>query len=126
MRLYGVTKDQSAKRWFPRKHDIILFYGKTVSAFFNPDGARVAYTRVTRTGGSSLARGNRTREEVKALEAAYTERGKLVEDYWVDIPGPGHMPKRERLGYPTQKPLALYERKRRHCPRSVLWLRHHD
>ena len=108
--VWGYKGPSSAKRWFPRKHDIILFYGKTASAFFNPDGARVPYTRVTRTGGSSLARGSRTREEVKALEAAYTKRGKLVEDYWVDIPGPGHMPKRERLGYPTQKPLALYER----------------
>ena len=108
--VWGYKGPSSTKRWFPRKHDIILFYGKTSSALFNPDGARVAYTRVTGTGGNSLARGNRTREEVQALEAAYTERGKLVEDYWVDIPSSGHMSKHERLGYPTQKPRALYER----------------
>ena len=108
--VWGYKGPSSAKRWFPRKHDIILFYGKTEFAFFNPDGARVTYTRVTGTGSSSLARGNRTSEEVKALEAAYTERGKLVEDYWVDFPGPGHMSKHERLGYPTQKPRILYER----------------
>ena len=108
--VWGYKGPSSAKRWFPRKHDIILFYGRTVSAFFNPDGARVAYTRVTGTGINSLARGGRTTEEVQALEAAYTERGKLVEDYWTDFPSSGHMSKHERLGYPTQKPRLLYER----------------
>ena len=108
--VWGYKGTSSAKRWFPRKHDIILFYGKTEFAFFDPDGARVAYNRVTGTGGSSLARGKRTSEEVKALETAYTKRGKLVEDYWVDFPGPGHMSRIERLGYPTQKPRLLYER----------------
>lgn len=108
--VWGYKGPSSAKRWFPRKHDIILFYGKTEFAFFNPDGARVAYNRVTGTGGSSLARGNRTSEEVKALETVYTKRGKLVEDYWMDFPGPGHMSSLERLGYPTQKPRLLYER----------------
>ena len=100
----------SAKRWYPRKHDIILFYGKTDAAFFNPDGARIDYTRVSGTGINSLTRGNRTPEEVQKLEAAYAKRGKLIEDYWIDIPGGGHMSKHEHLGYPTQKPLALYER----------------
>ena len=100
----------NTKRWFPRKHDTIFFYGKTSEAKFYPDGARVAYSRITGTGQTSLARGSRTREEVEALEAAYAERGKLVEDYWTDIPAGGHMPKHERLGYPTQKPLALLER----------------
>ena len=108
--VWGYKGPSRAKRWFPRKHDIILFYGKTEFAFFNPDGARVAYNRVTGTGGSSLARGKRTSEEVKALETTYTKRGKLVEDYWMDFPGPGHMSSLERLGYPTQKPRTLYER----------------
>ena len=100
----------NTKRWFPRKHDTIFFYGKTPEAKFYPDGARVAYSRITGTGQTSLARGSRIQEEVEALEAAYAERGKLVEDYWTDIPAGGHMPKHERLGYPTQKPLALLER----------------
>ena len=30
--------------------------------------------------------------------------------WWGDIPGAGHMPKEERTGYATQKPLALMER----------------
>ncbi len=108
--VWGYKGPSNAKRWFPRKHDIILFYGKTKSAQFYPDGVRVAYNRITGTGNTSLARGNRTPEEVQAIEAAYAKRGKLVEDYWSDIPGAGHMPRHERLGYPTQKPLALLER----------------
>ncbi len=35
---------------------------------------------------------------------------KLAGDTWFDIPDAMHMSKRERLGYPTQKPLALLER----------------
>ena len=100
----------NTKRWFPRKHDIILFYGKTKSAFFYPDNVRVDYTRVSGTGANSLARGNRTAEEVQELEEAYAKRGKLVEDYWIDIPGGGHISKHERTGYPTQKPIELYKR----------------
>lgn len=34
----------------------------------------------------------------------------LVGDTWNDIPDMMHAPKRERTNYPTQKPLALYER----------------
>jgi site-specific DNA-methyltransferase (adenine-specific) len=108
--VWGYKGPSNVKRWFPRKHDIILFYGKSKSSYFNPDGARVAYTRISGTGRSSLTRGNRTSDEVIALEEAYSERGKLVEDYWVDIPGSGHMPRDERLDYPTQKPRTLYER----------------
>ncbi len=33
-----------------------------------------------------------------------------VSDIWVDIAAAGQMPKNERIGYPTQKPLALLER----------------
>lgn len=35
---------------------------------------------------------------------------RLVGDFWDDIPDMMHTPKSERMGYPTQKPLALLER----------------
>ena len=38
------------------------------------------------------------------------EQGKVVEDWWVDIPSGGHISKQERMGYRTQKPLALLDR----------------
>ena len=102
------TGPGNTTRWFPRKHDIILFYAKDDKrSAFNRD---VPYTRVTGTGHNSLSRGNRTDEEVRELEERYAKRGKTVEDWWADIPSGGHIPKGERVGYPTQKPLALYER----------------
>ena len=97
-------------RWFPRKHDTILFYAKSNAAKFNRDAVRIPYRRITGTGHNSLARGGRNKEEVERLEAEYAERGKMPEDYWTDIGAGGHIPKGERTGYPTQKPLALLER----------------
>ena len=109
--VWAYTGPGNTTRWFPRKHDIILFYVKDDKrAAFNRDAVRVPYTRVTGTGHNSLSRGNRTDEEVKELEDRYAKRGKTVEDWWADIPSGGHIPKGERVGYPTQKPLALYER----------------
>ena len=109
--VWAYTGPSNTPRWFPRKHDIILFYAKDDKrATFNRDAVRVPYTRVTGTGHNSLSRGNRTDEEVRELEERYAKRGKAVEDWWADIPSGGHIPKGERVGYPTQKPLALYER----------------
>lgn len=101
----------NTKRWFPRKHDIILFYVKDEKkAIFNIDAIRMPYKRITGTGHNSLSRGQRSDEQVKIIEKEYAERGKIPEDYWVDIAGGGHISKKERTGYPTQKPLALLER----------------
>ncbi len=100
----------NTQRWFPRKHDSILFYAKSDQTGFNRDAIRVPYIRITGTGHNSLSRGNRTNAQVKAVERAYKERGKVPEDHWTDIAGGGHIPKGERTGYPTQKPLRLYER----------------
>ena len=98
----------NVKRWFPRKHDNILFYTKGDNYPFEVQ--YTDYKRLTGTGKTSLARGGRTEEEVKALEAEYQERGKPLPDYWTDIGAGGHMPKDERTGYPTQKPLKLMRR----------------
>lgn len=104
------TGPGNTKRWFPRKHDIVLFYAKSDKTPFYRDAVRIPYTRVTGTGHNSLSRGKRTDAEVKELEAKYALRGKVPEDHWTDIPGGGHIPKNERTGYPTQKPLALLRR----------------
>ena len=100
----------NTKRWFPRKHDIILFYAKSEATTFNRDAVRIPYRRVTGTGYNSLARGDRTDAEVAVLEKEYRQRGKVPEDWWTDIAGGGHISKHERTGSPDQKPLALYER----------------
>ena len=108
--VWGYKGPSNTTRWFPRKHDTILFYAKSDAAKFNRDAVRIPYKRISGTGHNSLARGARTNEQVKAAEAKYAKRGKVIEDYWTDIAGGGHIPTNERTGYPTQKPLALYER----------------
>ena len=99
-------------RWFPRKHDTILFYVKNDSAdaTFNRDAVRIEYTRITGIGESSLASGSRTKEELQEIEEEYAKRGKVPEDHWHGIPSGSHISPQERTGYPTQKPLALYSR----------------
>ena len=104
------TGPSNTKRWFPRKHDTILFYARGAHCRFNRENLYVPYVRLSGTGHNSLSRGSRSDAEVRKLEAEYGERGKVVEDYWIDIPGGGHTPKAERTGYPTQKPIALAER----------------
>jgi site-specific DNA-methyltransferase (adenine-specific) len=94
-----------SKTAFARKHDIILFYSKSGTWTFNSRDVMVGRTNRTWF----------TDEEGKRYWLKYGKRyylkheGKVPEDWWADI-GPLHGPYTERLGYPTQKPLALLER----------------
>ena len=80
--LYGLGG--SSNRYFPRKHDDILFYsnGDDKDRYFDPPLVPATSIRM------------------KGME-------KKCPDYW-DIPTINNM-SHERLGYPTQKPLALLE-----------------
>ena len=98
------TGPSVARRFYPRKHDTILFYAKTDKYVFNADDIRVPYKNLGRTGfgGSGY---NLTKSE----HAEYLKRGKMPESYWLDFSHNMHMA-RERTGYPTQKPCGLYRR----------------
>ena len=87
------TGPQQAKKHFPRKHDFILFYAFD-GAPFNRDAVRVD-SKWNELGGFSKAGVKRE------------NRGKVPEDWWPMTFGPNS---KERIGYPTQKPLALLER----------------
>ena len=87
---------------FPRKHDTILRYTKSNKYNFNRDEVRVPYdsdyTATVFAGDDTRAPGRTYKPD---------PRGKVVEDWWRNIPRPYGS---EHTGYPTQKPLALYER----------------
>ena len=87
---------------FPRKHDTILRYAKSSDFTFNRDDVRVPYD-------SDYKATVFTAPGTRAPGRTYTPdpRGKVIEDWWRDIPRPYGQ---EHTGYPTQKPLALYER----------------
>ncbi len=106
--VWAYTGPANTKRWFPRKHDIILFYVKSNAAAFNRDEVRVPYTgRFTMGGGGSLARKGKGGDYKTGMEEQLA-KGKVIEDWWTDIPSLSVS--NERVGYPTQKPLALYKR----------------
>lgn len=80
--LYGLGG--SSPRYWPRKHDTILWYAREAGRHFF-EAARIPATSQRMKG-----------------------RSKKAPDHW-DIPSLNNMAK-ERLGYPTQKPEALLER----------------
>ncbi len=92
-----------SKRWFARKHDIIHFYSHSNNYLFS----------LPREESRDLSRFNRKDADgrhyyIKAGNTYYADEGVAVTDVW-DIP-PVRNVSKERLGYPTQKPLALMER----------------
>ena len=86
-----------SKRWFGRKHDTILFYSKSASYTFHPQREKSYLAH--KYGFSNI--------EIEQDAAGYF-RQVAMRDVW-DLPAlRGNQP--EATGYPTQKPLALYER----------------
>ncbi len=84
----------ASKRRFGRKHDSILFYSKSNGWIFNLDDIRVPHKWVD--------------GQLRADGSERSNKGKIPDDV---IELHGVMPwAGERTGYPTQKPLALYER----------------
>ena len=107
--LWCYTSPANTQKHFPRKHDAIFFYAKSDNCIFNPQ--RIPHKRRHLSAGATgMASRNKNFEEVRKLEALALKKGKLVENWWHDIPSGSHISKNERLGYPTQKPLALLER----------------
>ena len=96
----------AAKNDFPRKHDTLLRYVKGDTWTFNADDVRVPYAkssleRIQYPANASTVMGGTAIQ----LQAG----GKLPPTVWGDIQQV-YRYRSERTGYPTQKPLALYER----------------
>ena len=97
----GVPRDG-----FARKHDLIFRYSKGKTATFNVDDVRIPYSQES---------ADRLKYKAKAFRSSGTydsyeknPAGKHPEDWWVMQP---IMPSsKQRVGYPTQKPIPLYER----------------
>ena len=109
------TGPANTPRWFPRKHDDLLFYTKSGVFTFNRDAVRVPYSaaftqRRQYTEGQRGITAGYAEGRTDAEIAAAFGPGKPIEDWWTDIPAGGQIPRGQRTGYPTQKPLALYER----------------
>ena len=121
---YG--KWSNAARYFQRNHDLILFYSKNSDyAFYKQfsvsDDMRrklaIGYQVNRPSGVKQLIVYDRAKAADKIAEGNYDavvyrddeNPGALLHDTWCDI-NIINSQSRERMGYPTQKPLALYER----------------
>ncbi len=89
----------AGKRSFARKHDILLFYGKSENYVFHADAVHIPRT------DKALQRA----KNPKGARINYTDTTKTANDFFVDIQALNPMAK-ERTGYPTQKPLHLLRR----------------
>ena len=87
------------RRDFPRKHDTLLRYTKSDDFTFHVE--RKPYKENTQQVGKHST--------YSGGDDIDLERGTPVTDWWTDIPTVTGW-NTERTGYPTQKPLALYER----------------
>ena len=91
----------TSNRFYGRKHDVILFYAKKISTSFQcvirePHEKTSGWVKQIQKNKFNVSYGKPHPE------------GKRVHDVW-RIPSVNNMSK-ERVGYPTQKPLALLER----------------
>ena len=100
------------KSQFGRKHDVILFYSKTKNYVFNSDTVRVERRKThMKVETDSEGRTWQIKKDAKSGKVYRypTDVGVLCPDWWVGI-NQLNRNEKERLGYPTQKPLALLDR----------------
>ena len=93
--IWGYRTGGVSKKRMPRKHDTLLVYGKSGDTVHNPLQERIYYDK-------------------PFFSTAIDDEGRhyadvYIRDVWDDIKAVINVSK-ERLGYPTQKPLALLRR----------------
>ncbi len=94
------------KNDFGKRHDIILKYSKSKEYVFNLDAVRMPYAQATIERFKHKI-GN-VRGGIDYGQQSLDKKGRHPDDWWEIQPiAPSS---KERLGYPTQKPLELYER----------------
>ena len=94
------------KKDFGRRHDIILRYSRGPQCVFNLDDVREEYAETTKERFKHYI-GNKRKQSDFGVQKL-NPLGKHPDDWWQIQPiAPSS---KERLGYPTQKPRALYER----------------
>ena len=100
------------KSQFGRKHDVILFYSKTKNYVFDSDAVRVERRKTHMKVETDLeGRTWQVKKDAKSgkVYCYSTDVGVLCPDWWIGIQQLNRNEK-ERLGYPTQKPLTLLDR----------------
>lgn len=120
--IWCYTQGGRPKKDFPNKHETIFRYSKSNKYTFNGSAIRIPYELVSDKSEDSFTKidsDGRLYKEVYGTDRKkkyryYKDEGKVPYDWWVDIPQvtgrASASNKTESTGYPTQKPLKLYER----------------
>ena len=90
--IWSYRSGGGSKRNFGRKHDTFLYCTKSKKFTFNADDVRIPYDAII----------------AKNRRHLFNKKGKVAGSVWDISRPPNHS--NEWVGYPTQKPLALYER----------------
>ncbi|MDO8609018.1 MAG: site-specific DNA-methyltransferase [bacterium] len=101
--IWCYTGPSGSEKFFPRKHDTILFYTKSNNYEFNQP--HIEHKSGLHNTGQVFGSVDEKDEEIKELEKS----GKKLEDWWIDIWATERY-RNEHGNYPTQKPEALVER----------------
>lgn len=98
---------------YAQKHDVLLCYGRSRKTYFNAAAARVPYSQsyIESHFRDLDEKGKPVRKRLDAgkWRTYYPDAGMIPNDVWTDIPSLNSVAT-ERLGYPTQKPVALLDR----------------
>jgi len=89
----------NSRRYFHRKHDLILWYARSDEYIYNPQYR--PYTQGTIKRGLTNVKGDRYKLH---------EEGALMQDWWIDINKILSPTAYENLKFPTQKPKELLAR----------------
>lgn len=107
--------------FYPRKHDVLLWYSKTDSPYFDNNSVAIP-KNVCQSCGIQLEKWNNLKKHVdkdgrvyRTIKSAgkiykyYDDEPILPSDVWIGI---NHLQQKdpERIGYPTQKPSRLLQR----------------
>ena len=101
-----------SKRQFGRKHDVLLYYARGPATAFNADAVRIPRRRThMKVEKDSAGREWQVKTDARTgkVYKYRVDAGALCPDWWIGIQQLNRSDK-QRLGYPTQKPLTLYER----------------
>jgi len=113
--VWSFTVGGKSKKWFARKHNTIFYYTKSQSYTFNGEAVGIPRKTGTHSFGGKIGvdedgrRYQDKRTKDGKVYRYYLDEGKIPEDVWTDIESIQSQSK-ERLSYPTQKPIALLER----------------
>ena len=115
---------------FHRKHDTILYYSKGSCPIFNHQYKPL--TEYNKSKFTKIDNDGRKYKEYRGKTRTYLDEipGSPIPNWWHDIPSLGQTISKEKLGYPTQKPVALLKRIIKTCSnegrygsRLFLWVR---